>query len=98
VPLLRGATKLKRPAPLFWHYPADTGMWRDRAGSACRDGDLKLVEHYQDGRFELFNLKKDPNESQDLAAAMPEKLAEMKAKLLDWQKSLGIEVPKAQSP
>ena len=97
VPLLRGATKLKRPAPLFWHYPADTGMWRDRAGSACRDGDFKLLEHYQDGRFELFNLKQDPNEAHDLAAEMPEKLAEMKAKLLDWQQSLGIEVPRPEA-
>jgi arylsulfatase A len=95
VPLLRGSPKLNRPAPLFWHYPADTGMWKDRAGGACRDGDFKVVERYQAGSFELFNVKQDPNETKDLSAAMPDKLFELKAKLIDWQKELGIEVPKA---
>jgi arylsulfatase A len=98
VPTLRGEAKLNRPAPLFWHYPADTGMWRDRAGGACRDGDFKLVELYQAGAVKLFNLKQDPNETKDLSAAMPEKLGELKAKLRDWQKSLGIELPKRDIP
>ncbi len=96
VPLLRGEAKLNRPAPLFWHYPANTAPWPDRAGGACRDSDFKLVEIYHDGHFELFNLKDDPNEAHDLSAAMPEKLAAMKTKLRDWQKSLGIQLPQPQ--
>jgi arylsulfatase A len=96
VPLLQGEPKLSRPAPLFWHYPANTAPWPERAGGACRDGDFKLVEVYQDGHFEMFNIKKDPAETQNLVAAMPEKFAEMQKKFLDWQKSLGIEVPKRE--
>ena len=93
VPLLRGAAKLDRPAPLFWHFPADTAPWPLRAGGVCRDGDYKLVEAYHNGRFELFDIKKDPDEQHDLAAQMPSKLAALKEKLIAWQKSLGIVVP-----
>ncbi|HKD36438.1 MAG TPA: sulfatase-like hydrolase/transferase, partial [Pirellulales bacterium] len=93
VPLLRGEPKLHRPAPLFWHYPADTAPWPDRAGGVCRDGDFKLVEIYQGEHFELFNIKTDPGEKHNLIATTPEKFGEMKQKLLDWRASLGIKVP-----
>jgi arylsulfatase A-like enzyme len=96
VPLLRGEAKLNRPAPLFWHYPANTAPWRQHAGGVCRDGDFKLVQIYYDGHFELFNIKKDPKESHDLIAEMPEKFAELKKSLLNWQTSMGIDVPKPE--
>ena len=89
--------KLNRPAPLFWHYPANTAPWPERAGGVCRDGDFKLVEIYHDGHFEMFNIANDPDEKHNLIAEMPEKFAEMKAKLVDWQKSLEIEVPKPEA-
>jgi arylsulfatase A-like enzyme len=92
-PLLRGEPKLKRRAPLFWHYPADTAPWPDRAGGACRGGDFKFVELYRDGQFELFNIKNDPGERHNLAAMTPERFAEMKQKLIDWRASMGIKVP-----
>ena len=97
VPLLRGEPKLNRPAPLFWHYPANTAPWPERAGGVCRDGDFKLVEIYHDGHFEMFNIKNDPDEKHNLIDEMPEKFAEMKAKLIDWQKSMKVEVPKTEA-
>lgn len=93
VPLLRGEPKLKRPAPLFWHYPANTAPWPRRAAGVCRDGDFKLIEFYHDGHFELFNIKNDPDEKHDLIQEMPQKFAELKKELLDWQKHMGIKLP-----
>ena len=53
-----------------------------------------FVEMYQNGQFELFNIKNDPGERHNLIATMHEKFAEMRQNLLDWQTSMGIEVPK----
>ncbi len=93
VPLLRGDKKLDRPAPLFWHFPANTAPWPLRAGGVCRDGDYKLVEVYHNGHFELFDIKKDADEKHNLAKEMPQKLAKLKQELVDWQKEMGIVVP-----
>ena len=45
----------------------------------------------------MFNIANDPDEKHNLIAEMPEKFAEMKAKLVDWQKSLEIEVPEPEA-
>jgi hypothetical protein len=47
---------------------------------------------YQNGHFELFNIKNDPGEQHNLMATMPEEFAKMKKELLAWRKSMGIEV------
>ena len=38
-----------------------------KPGSAIRSGDWKLVFHYESNNAELFNLKEDPKESNDLS-------------------------------
>ncbi len=52
--------------PLFWHYPHYSNQG-GRPGGAVRDGDWKLVEDYQTGRRELFDLGRDVSESTNLA-------------------------------
>jgi arylsulfatase len=53
---------------------------------AYLDGDWRLVTHHERGtpfendRWELYDMSKDPNESNDLAAAHPEKVKELVAK------------------
>ena len=52
---------------------------------AVRDGDWKLVVANQGSAkkelIELFDLAKDPNETTDLAAKMPEKVAALRLRL-----------------
>jgi arylsulfatase A len=88
VPLLEGG-KLK-DRPLFWHFPHYTNQG-SRPGGAVRDGDWKLIEHYEDGRAELFNLARDPGETQDLARSEPKRAAELKARLAAWRKEIGAQ-------
>lgn len=77
---------------LFWHYPHYHGSaWKP--GSAVRNGDWKYVIHYEDNREELFNLKTDPGENNDLAKANPEKLAQMKEDYLYWLKETNAKLP-----
>lgn len=60
-------------------------------------GDYKLIEFYEDDRVELYNLSDDPGEQRDLAAAMPEKAADLRQRLHDWRTSLDAQLP-AKNP
>ena len=73
---------------LYWHYPHYSEDGSPPAG-AIRDGDLKLIEWYEDGRVELYNLVDDPGEKSDIAEILPEKAAELKAKLAAWKQDVG---------
>jgi arylsulfatase A-like enzyme len=87
--LLRGAGD--PPArPLFWHFPHYTNQGGRPAG-AVREGDWKLIEHYEDGRVELFNLANDPGETTDLSNRQPGQAAALKRKLTAWRKSVGAQ-------
>ncbi len=68
--------------PLFWHYP-HYGNQGGSPGSAVRLGDWKLIRWYEPGRgTELYNLRDDLGEQNNLADQHPEKVAELDA-LLD---------------
>ena len=79
-PVLRDPTAALGRTTLYWHYPHYHSMGATPY-SAIRDGDWRMVEFYEDGRVELFNLADDMSEQNDLAAEMPDKVAELKAKL-----------------
>ena len=90
-PLLRQAGTFARDT-LFWHYPHYHPGGATPYG-AVREGDFRLVEFYEDGRAELYNIKDDIGETTDLAAAMPEKAAALKQKLHDWRTRVGAQMP-----
>jgi arylsulfatase A-like enzyme len=78
--------------PLVWHYP-HYGNQGGIPGGAIRDGDWKLVEFFEDGRVELYNLADDPAERNDLARAQPEKALRLHERLLAWRASVGAKMP-----
>jgi arylsulfatase A len=87
LPVFRGGTPPARDE-ICWHYPhyANQGS---KPGGAIRAGDFKLIEHYEDGRRELYNVKADPSESRNLVAEKP-LIADNLAKRLDaWRKDVG---------
>ncbi|MDF1800473.1 MAG: sulfatase [Planctomycetota bacterium] len=90
-PLLAGGAGPARDA-LFWHYPHYGNQGGAPAG-AIRAGRWKLVEWYEDGTLELFDLVADPGESQDLAAAEPERTAHLRAQLAAWREQVGARLP-----
>jgi arylsulfatase A len=75
---------------LHWHFPHYTNQGSRPAG-AVRDGEWKLIEHYEDGSAELFNLSKDPGEQSDLATQEPARVADLKGKLAAWRKRMGAQ-------
>ncbi|MBD3267839.1 sulfatase-like hydrolase/transferase, partial [bacterium] len=91
VPLLQGEDALDREA-IYWHYPHYHGStWTP--GAAVRAGDWKLIEFYHYQKVELYNLKEDPGEKNDLAAQMPAKARELQDKLHRWQNEMGAKMP-----
>ncbi len=91
VPLLRGET-MQRGKPLFWHYP-HYGNQGGAPHGAIRDGDWKLIEWYEDGALELYNIPEDISEQHNLAAKNPDKAKELHAKLIAWRKEVGAVMP-----
>ncbi len=93
VPLLRQQSPQKARA-LYWHYP-HYGNQGGSPGGAVRLGDYKLIEFYEDHRVELYSLRDDLGEKKDLAAAMPEKAAQLRRMLHQWRSDVGAAMPTA---
>jgi arylsulfatase A-like enzyme len=93
VPLLKGQPSLNRDA-LYWHYPHYHPGGATPYG-AIRAGSLRLIEFYEDGRLELYDLDKDVGERENLAAALPEVTRQLAAKLKAWREEVGAQMPVA---
>lgn len=91
VPLLmqRGSP---RDRALYWHYP-HYGNQGGSPGAAVRQGDWKLIEFFEDGRIELYNLRDDIGETKNLAATEPDKAQKLTEMLHAWQKDVGARFP-----
>jgi arylsulfatase A-like enzyme len=96
-PLLAGAGG-SPPRDLVWHYPHYPNQG-GRPGGALVAGDGpapgtdKIVEHFEDGRVELFDLAADPGEHRDLAGDRPERARELQARLAAWRQQVGARMP-----
>jgi len=91
VPLLKQQNTVSREA-IYWHFPHYHGS-NNRPSAAIRMGDYKLVEWFEDGSIELYNLKKDISEQHNLAQELPEKATTLKNQLHAWQKDIGALMP-----
>ena len=83
---LRTGAPLSRAA-LYWHFPCYIG--KGEPMSLLRAGDYKLIEKFAGPTFELYDVRKDPEESKDLAQQEPAKVEALKKQLLAWQKDTG---------
>ena len=79
---------------LCWHYPlARPHFLGGRSTGAIRKGDWKLIEFFDTGKTELYNLADDLGETNDLAAAKPDKVAELREALAAWRADCGAVIP-----
>ena len=93
MPILSGKGKLKRDA-IFFHYPNYAFHQRNRLGSAIRSGDYKLIERFDDGSLELYDLKNDIGEQKNLAEAQAPLAEKLAQRLRDWRESVGANMPR----
>lgn len=93
IPLLTGKGKLKRKA-IYFHYPNYAWHGKNKLGGAIRSGDYKLIEWYEDGSLELYNLAKDLGETKNLAKAMPQRATRLRSHLREWLRDTKAAMPR----
>jgi arylsulfatase A-like enzyme len=94
LPLLRDEPFTR--GPIFWHYPHYSNQGGQPA-AAVRHGDWKLIRFYDGGREELYNLREDIAEQNDVAAKEPEVTRRLSVKLDNWASTVGCRIPE-QNP
>lgn len=77
---------------LYWHYPHYSNQG-GRPGGAIREGQYKLIENYEDGSLELYNLETDPGEKNNLLSEMPELATSLHNKLDNWRNRVHAQMP-----
>jgi|UniRef100_UPI00404B8261 arylsulfatase A-like enzyme len=91
LPLLKGDAMER--GPIFWHYPHYPNQGGAPAASV-RDGDWKLIEFFEDGHLELYNLREDIGEDRDLTTSDPVRLEVMADQLHTWQREIEAIIPR----
>jgi arylsulfatase A-like enzyme len=103
LPLLRDPAAAPVHETLAWHFPGYlTSYVRDRGfratpAGALRRGDLKLIEWFEDGRAELYDLAADLSETNNLAAARPDLVKQLRAELAAWREVHHAVMPRRRS-
>lgn len=111
LPVLRDPKASLGRDAIYFHFPAylqgysggegdeaHNPPWRATPCSAIRMGDWKLIQYFETGDVELFNLAKDPGEQNDLSKKEAAKATEMTALLKAWQKQTNAPVPTEKNP
>jgi arylsulfatase A-like enzyme len=58
--------------PIYWHFPHYSNHGYQSPNGAIRSGRYKLIEYYENGTVQLFDLENDIGERKDLAKSKPE--------------------------
>lgn len=97
VPLFQRADASLQRTAIFQHFPGYLGAgentWRTTPVSLVQSGDWKLMEYLEDNRLELYNLKDDIGETQNLATSQPDKAKELHGLLTAWRKDINAPMP-----
>ncbi len=91
MPLWKQEGPLRRES-IFWHFPHYRGDVVPY--SIIRKGDWKLIKRYEGKPFELFYVKEDLREEDELSELLPVKVKELDADLSAWIKDTGAKLPR----
>ncbi len=97
MPLLKNPKARLEHDTLYWHYPLEKPHFLGgRSAGAIRQGKWKLIEFFDTGRVELYNLADDISEEHNLAAELPNKVSELQKCLAKWRAEVGASIPAGQ--
>ncbi len=107
--LLKGEQKGLANRAIFWHFPAylqsysvtseqRDRLFRSRPCSIIRKGDWKLHHYFEDNGLELYNLREDISEANDLSTANSKKRDDLLRELEAWRKRTNAPVPSEMNP
>ena len=84
--------------PIFWHFPHYSNHGGQSPGGAVRSGPYKLLEYYENGSTQLFNLDEDVGEQVNLVDSEPEIAASLLAELHAWRERVDAAMPGRRNP
>ncbi|MFK7768505.1 MAG: sulfatase [Mariniblastus sp.] len=99
-----------KPRSLYWHFPAylqsysqvvneqQDPLFRSRPCGVIRHGKWKLIEYFETGQTELFDLESDIGESKDLSKEKTELAAQLLKDLKAWQMKTQAPIPREPNP
>jgi arylsulfatase A-like enzyme len=79
--------------PIYWHFPHYSNHGYQSPNGAIRSGRYKLIEYYENGTVQLFDLENDIGERKDLAKSKPEIAQKLKKMFHDWRKEVDAKMP-----
>ena len=96
VPLLQNTNAEISDRPIFWHYPNEWGIEGPGIGSfsAVRQGDWKLIHFHTKETLELYNLKNDIKENQNLIETNVKEAYLLANTLTKHLKSVNAQMPR----
>jgi arylsulfatase A-like enzyme len=109
LPFLMG-DKIMEERSFFWHFPIylqgydiknnenRDSLFRTRPGSVIRKGEWKLHYYFEDHGVELYNLKEDIGERNNLAEIQSDKRKELIEDLKNWWDQTNAPIPTALNP
>ena len=80
--------------PIYWHFPHYSNHGMQSPGGAIRDGDYKLLEYFENGTVQLFDLANDIGEQNDLSKIEVQKTKELTDTLHQWRKDVAAQMMK----
>ena len=95
LPALRG--KDHDRGAIYWHFPHYSNHGYQSPGGAMRLGKYKLLEYYESGSVQLFDLEKDIGEQNDLSKAKPDVKAKLLKMLHQWRREVDAKMPYAKT-
>jgi len=96
VPLLRNKISKVHEA-VYFHYPHRSNQKGGPSG-AIREGDYKLIVFFDDNNLELYNIKEDIGEQNNLAELLPERRDQMLKNLQQWWSEVDARFPDDYNP
>ncbi len=91
-PLLEGKPFNGHDA-IYWHFPHYSNHGNQSPGGAVRVGKYKLLEYYENGTVQLYDLENDLGEQNDISKQNPEVTQNLLNMLQDWRQETDAKMP-----
>ena len=93
LPLLKNPKAELARDTFYWHYPIEKPHFLGgRSAGAIRQGNFKLIEFFDTGQVELYNLADDISEQHNLALELPDKVNKLQTLLAKWRNEVGAKI------
>lgn len=95
LPFLKQKKGVNTKRNLYWNFPNNWGPVGPGIGATCsiRQGDWKLVYYYENGKKELFNIRQDISETNNLAENEYELTQRLSVELSNYLREVDAQRP-----